>query len=342
MASTEFWISSAAGGGGTGAIGDPFTLAEGVASTSRGTFYIEADGTYTTAVQLVIDTSYQHFIGANSSGAVDGSMPVIQASSTISGAMIDVTAANSVIVYVDADANDNADIGIDIGNSNCMAVSCIGRNGVLYGLYASAAGSTLSYCLAESNGSAIGIRVNQSCAYRCVSRGGLTGFRSNNMGAAIQCVAEGNTGDGFLTINTIDCTSENNTGDGFSWFCTHVNGLASNNGADGFNSPSNLLLNCAYGSGSEANTGGATIAQIDGRSIPTLVDAGTALFRDTSDTPVDYRLAASSALDGVGVFWAESMWGSTDTRPGIGIGDTEPATGGSSVPNLLSSTLIRS
>jgi hypothetical protein len=339
----EYWVSSAAAGGGTGAIGDPLTIAEACSSANRGIYYIEADGTYTTATTLTTSGSYKHFVGANSSGVVDGSMPVIQASATIAGPVISQTGSNGSLVFLDVDGNSEADEAIRI-TSTSPCVSCIARRAKNYGIHQSVSGGVVSYCLAHSNtvGDGIGIRLNLGSAYRCVSRDNTTGITAQNApSSAYQCVASGNSGNGFTSVITVDCVSHDNGASGYNSFGPTFNCLASSNGTLGWNNSFGVAFFSAYGSGAAANTTGAYPTWADGDDLPTGVDAGAAPYRDSADTPPDYRIASSSALDGVGVWWAESIFGSTDDRPGIGIGDFEPASGGGSSGSPLTSPFLR-
>jgi hypothetical protein len=339
----KYYVSSAAGGSGAGTIGDPLTLAEAFSSANRGIYHIEADGTYSVSSTLTSTGSYKHFVGANSSGVVDGSRPVIQASAAIAGAMLVATGTYGSFALLDVDGNSNAETGINVEGLGPGVFSCIARNCSEYG-FDTAVGVPVAYCLAHTNtgGVGAGFRLNSAPAYRCVSRDNTTGYIVQNRTAtAFQCLAEGNSLDGFKNILSVDCVSIDNGGNGFDQFEPSLNCLASNNGGVGFANTWPMVYFSAYGSGAAANAGGAYSTFAAGDTIPSGVDAGTTLYRDSADTPPDYRIPSSSSLDGVGVYWPESLFGSTDNRPGIGIGDFEPAAGGGSSGSPLTSPFLR-
>ncbi len=138
MAITERYVSSLAGGGGSGTSGSPWTLSEAISSAAAGDrINIKADGTYTrgasdtfgtagTATSPIVWRGYTTTIGdattaRSSGGAIDTTnMPTISYSATY---QLNNTGANNVFESINFTGNRSGAVVTVAGSDSCI-INC--------------------------------------------------------------------------------------------------------------------------------------------------------------------------------------------------------------------------
>ncbi len=114
-----YYISSLAGGGGSGSFGSPWTIAEFVSNhVATNEYRIMADGPYTISANITLTDGtgggqvVMRVVGANASGVIDGTRPVLTAASSCTK-MFDVTGAYGLFLdLLDLNCNGVADYGL--------------------------------------------------------------------------------------------------------------------------------------------------------------------------------------------------------------------------------------
>ena len=208
----EYYVSSLAGGGGSGSEISPWTLAEAVAAINAGspwndgdTLYIKNDGKYTTSGITITNPgttdAYSKIIGYTSI-ITDGGIPEIERSGG-TGVLFQVTVDFWKIYNLELD-------GQDIGS---------------YNLYIGAA--------------------NIAKNIKCHNAGGI-GIRGGNL---INAHSYNNAGAGFFYTYCLNCIASNNGTQGFYFAYHAINCIGINNTLENFNLYLNTILsNCiSYG-----------------------------------------------------------------------------------------------
>jgi len=172
-------VKAAATGGGNGSSGFPYTLQEAFDNVAAGDeIRVWADSTYSVGAQIDIDTTAGTAAlpivvnGANASGTVDGTRPVLQASAAIGRILyIDALADYYRINSLDFDGNSNATAIVDTSNVATAGVTfhrCKLHGATGYGLYSNGFVFQLFDCDIYGNGSD-GCKGNINLGFRAIS-----------------------------------------------------------------------------------------------------------------------------------------------------------------------------
>lgn len=341
----NYYTSHNAAGGGAGTVGDPYTLQEGLDTVGGGDIlHVMDTGTYTPSAGLVFDLNSDvntngslaspiEIFGANSSGVVDGSVPVISGSSlplstnlfTYGDATIDIdycflknlrfTQATNVNVYSHNAASsevrfDNVridtadDIGMFWESNGTIMVNCEIDNNGSHGRYW---GSTST----NVNGT---VRM-YNCSFH--DNGGH-GLGINNAGGnfLVRCLFYDNANDGLIFSREhgsdwiINCTFDGNTGDGLgtegsvtgAGNVNVFNSIFSNNGGYGINwfasrNPKdvNSQLNWFYNNGTGSQHRNNWVTGIND------TDGVDPQFKSRTDGSEDFEPASGSGLIDAGL-----------------------------------------
>jgi hypothetical protein len=259
----NWYVTSDAAGGGTGAIGSPYTIAEAAAkSYSAGDYVWIKSGTYDLSASLTwVGTQmsirgYNNTIGDLDSVWGETNKPIMRGVTNSFGQIWNHT-GNSIVTYNTVFfGNGKSDRGPQ--GSNSLAIN----NCVLHGFSAKASYATFQSvvnCIWYSNGAGITGKVFYGCLAYLNSSSAYSAFSATN------CISYNNTGTGF-DVNLeeccfINCLAANNTSYGFSlgYGVSAINCIAANNGNYGYYGGGGWglvgsTINCnAYG-----NTNGAT------------------------------------------------------------------------------------
>lgn len=353
---TTYYVSSS-GGTGVGSVGDPWSFAHAMDTGSSGFaagdyLYIMDDGVYNVGSALTItvvgsSSAPTVMIGANSSGVIDGSRPVFRATAAFSGAMCATANAFNTIALIDFDADGNTDYAVSGGASKCFFYSCIFRNGIDWGFYSGGTNDAqeVHYCLAHNNGTSGSgggfMLVNNingnSVAYKCIARDNSGDGFAGDGATAIACVSLDNWG-GYRT-QAVDSISHSCSGDSFRGGSIAANCISTENGRS---YRGTVTLFSGRGSGALADLNTATYTAQG--SIPSMLDTGADSYTDLLSSPPDWRIPNGATVNGIGMPWAESIFGAVaDTS--LGVSDYETPAGGGGGGSLggspLSSPFLR-
>lgn len=248
--------------------------------------------------------------------------------------------------------------GLSVTGVGCRIEGVVCSNMRGLGIFVLTGGSVvLRECEVFGSASTGGIRVNAtagSFVARCISHDNAGyGFAATSTNFVFtSCIADSNTSDGFIATGTghfgifSQCDSYNNGGDGIE---TYVSNTVENcnlikNGGWGIlgtgallNSGicSGVIRNNGFGSGSQANTSGAT------SGIEAMEVSGSLTYA-ANDTPWvdpangDFRISLAAAKNaGRGVFTQTApTYAGTISYPDIGAAQAAAAGGGVRIPNI--------
>lgn len=235
------YVSSLAGGGGDGSLGNPWTLTEAAANYNAGDdIRIMADGTYSIGATVTfakngntINTT--HICGATSSGVVDGTRPTLQA--TAGGiTILSTSGLFCEAKYLILDGNSQTTVNGIVGGTatNVWGCRATGFDGV--GIRAQLQ-SQIELCEADNCG--VGLDAGAHTMFGNTAHSCTTGMKC---GKATLCVSWNNSGNGFeISDNNVAgeayfCVAHGNGGDGIQFVANSgsvINSILTSNGAYG-------------------------------------------------------------------------------------------------------------
>lgn len=320
-----YYTSSSAAGGGSGALGDEWTLQEAFDSAVAGDIVlVKADGTYLPSARIDLDTNsgtdlnYIVFKGCASDGTDDGTV------STISGANLPAT---TTLLYSNSDymmfqnlrITSATNYGFD-GRAlsgrvmwyNCRIDNC-SNSGVL-----NVDGHTFYYCEFDHNGSRGAFAGTGFCWFNYCS------FHDNGDDGVIMddgcllnhCLIYDNAGEGVYLYNEssstiINCVIHGNTDNGIHAINSGghmiMHNIIMNNGAYGINYGGSTLAktgyadyNCYYNNTSGATTLGSPLGSNNLTEDPNFVSVADGAEDFTPQNTNLLKTFAFSTASGVG------------------------------------------
>lgn len=313
---------------------DPYGLQAAFDNVAAGDeIRIWADGTYTPSVQVDIDTasgSSSNFItvqGVNSSGTLDGTLPVIQASAAI-GAVFAMGSAINHYRFLNLHLNGNSNAtdafrSTATNNDQLDFMFCRFSGATNDGLVHRSDAVNIVQCEADNNG-AVGIEVEfRGAAGRTkiigcsIHDNGDDGVFVDSRSQVLDCYIYDNAGIGLVGDTESDGliirgnTIYGNTGGGASFAdligCHITNNTFVDNGGYGLDLNSASLLNAYIDfnhfhgntSGPAFNSGAITSGNINTSGIGTNNVSGDPLFADPANG--DFTPGAGSPLLNAGI-----------------------------------------
>lgn len=296
----DYYVSASAGGGGAGTEGDPFTIVEAFAKSdyaNEDIIWIK-DGAYTITATLNTSDDHIAFIGyKTSTGDLyetwgdHADKPTIT-SNSVSGYLVASGGKEILFANLVLDGNSEA-TDVLVGGGREGAYNCVAKGGTSDGFFNL---KNVVACIADSN-TATGFNTIETC-YACIAKGNSYGY--SGKGSSFMSVAYNNGDDGWVSCEmAVNCVATGNTGDGFglnssNWAAFGINCIAEDNGAYGYLGSTDrptMLINCNSWNNTSGRSSEITVDSNPNTSDPALTDP-------SSD---DYSLGNTN-LDGKGAY----------------------------------------
>lgn len=252
------------------------------------------------------------------------------------------------VMFVDLIAKDNGDAGTGNGFSNTSAsttyIRCVATNirGHGFNIASGRAIECEAYgCNTSNTANGVGFLVTTGVARRCISHDN-TGSNSSGFsvagGAIIDCVAETNTAKGILvSVNSsiVNCDLYNNGSDGIDLTnpststieienCNFIKNGGYGIKGSGAGNRNGLIVNCGFGSGTQANNSGNTTGLKGIQAIGSITYAAD-VTPWNAPTTGDFTLALAAAKGtGRGSF-TQTQTSYTGTLSYPNVGSSSPA-----------------
>ena len=228
------YVSSLAGGGGSGTSGSPWTLAEAASSASSGDrVFVKADGTYNRTATLTFAQNNLMVIGYTSTIGDDG-IATIAATSSIAGIMVSSTGVGNSFRNLVIDGTAQAQTCLS-GSFETNAIRVAMRNFTVRGFNATNQACVLNLC--EITGGASGATSGATLTlgsrmHNCVvSSNQCHGIVLPNYAIVADCVIAGNTGASSDGVNAtysssvIGCVIHSNGRHGINFTNSYRGGI---------------------------------------------------------------------------------------------------------------------